>query len=174
MAARSSPASAAAASQARDVVVLEGHRCARSSLVTPATRGRTPGHARRDRRRAPPAPCAGRCRRGRWSRRPWSHPCRSSEHGPVGMRHHRDQVPRAPPCTAPGRSSSRPPRLRRAAVPRPRVAVAEHHRPPAAHEVDILAPVDVPDAAAFRAGEELRIAFRSSAPRSDAPTCRRG
>jgi len=38
--------------------------------------------------------------------------------------------------------------------------MAEQDRSPAAHEVDVLAPIDVAHAAAFRGGEELRIAFR--------------
>ena len=38
--------------------------------------------------------------------------------------------------------------------------VAEQHRPPAAHEIDVFAPVDVAHAAAFRGRKELRIAFR--------------
>ena len=40
------------------------------------------------------------------------------------------------------------------------MAVAEQHRSPAAHEVDIFAPVDVADPASLRAREKLRIAFR--------------
>ena len=40
------------------------------------------------------------------------------------------------------------------------MAMAEQHRPPAAHEIDIFASVDVAHPAAFGGGEELRIAFR--------------
>ena len=43
------------------------------------------------------------------------------------------------------------------------MAVAEHDRPPAAHEVEIFAAVDVPEMAALAAREELRIAGRQTA-----------
>ena len=43
------------------------------------------------------------------------------------------------------------------------VAVAEHDGPPAAHEVEILATVDIPDVTALAAGEELRISRRQTA-----------
>jgi hypothetical protein len=42
--------------------------------------------------------------------------------------------------------------------------MAKHNRPPAAHEIDIFAPIDVAHAATFRGGKELRITFRE--PRS--------
>jgi hypothetical protein len=37
------------------------------------------------------------------------------------------------------------------------MAMPEHDRSPATHEVEIFATVDVPDVTAFAAGEELRI-----------------
>jgi len=40
------------------------------------------------------------------------------------------------------------------------MAVAEHDGTPAAHEIDVFVAIDVPDAAALAAGEELRIALR--------------
>ncbi len=37
------------------------------------------------------------------------------------------------------------------------IPIAQHHRSPGAHEIDVLAPIDVPQAATFAAREELRI-----------------
>src|SRR5436305_11021847 len=37
------------------------------------------------------------------------------------------------------------------------MSVAEQYRPVGAHQVDVLAPVDVPDAGGLATGEELRI-----------------
>ena len=55
-----------------------------------------------------------------------------------------------------------------------RVAVAEHDRAVAAHEVDVLVAVDVPDAAALARGHELRERRRAAGSRSGGRTCRRG
>ena len=47
---------------------------------------------------------------------------------------------------------------RRAAVIDGGVAMAEHDRPPAAHEIEIFAAVDIPEMTALAAREKLRIA----------------
>ncbi len=54
------------------------------------------------------------------------------------------------------------------------IAVAEHDRAVAAHQVDILFARHIPKAASLRAAEELRITGMAAGRHSYAPTCPRG
>ena len=87
------------------------------------------------------------------------------EHRPVRMRHHRDEIFGQIHHDLAGAVQTIAERsLRLGRRLHFGVAMAEQHRPPAAHEVDIFAPVDVPHPASLGGGEELRITFRQ--PRS--------
>ena len=82
------------------------------------------------------------------------------EHRPIGMRHHGHEILRkihhdlTGAVEAVAQHGLRTGRRLNFGMP-----VAEQNRPPAAHEIDIFAPVDVAHTASLRRGEKLRIAF---------------